>query len=127
MFSLKLRGELPIIQADPEQVRGVLRELLNNAVQSNPASSVQVTAQVEPGGGSVVVQVSDDGEGMDPYTLEHAPDPFFSAKAAGRRVGMGLPRAMQWLSGHGGRLELRSQRGKGTVATFFLPLDSHSG
>ncbi len=127
MFSLKLRGELPIIQADPEQVRGVLRELLNNAVQSNPASSVQVTAQVEPGGGSVVVQVSDDGEGMDPYTLEHAPDPFFSAKAAGRRVGMGLPRARQWLSGHGGRLELRSRRGEGTVATFFLPLDSHSG
>ena len=124
VFSLKLRSELPTIMADPEQVRGVLRELLHNAVQSDPASSVQVTAQVEPGGESVVVQVNDDGEGMDPYTLEHAPDPFFSAKTAGRRVGMGLPRARQWLSGHGGRLELRSRRGEGTVATFFLPLDS---
>ncbi len=127
VFSLKLRGELPPIQADPEQLRGALRELLNNAVQSNPVSSVAVTAQVEPGGGSLVVQVSDDGEGMDPYTLEHAPDPFFSAKAAGRRVGMGLPRAGQWLSGHGGRLELRSRRGEGTIATFFLPLDSPTG
>ncbi len=127
IFSLKLRGELPTLQADPEQIRGVLRELLDNAVQSKPASSVQVTAQVEPGGGAVVVQVSDDGEGMDPYTLEHAPDPFFSAKAAGRRVGMGLPRARQWLSGHGGRLELRSRRGEGTTATFFLPLDSPPG
>lgn len=123
-FSLKMRGELPTIQADPEQVRGVVRELLNNAAQSNPDSSIQVTAQVEPGGESVVVQVSDDGKGMDPYTLEHAPDPFFSAKTAGRRVGMGLPRARQWLSGHGGRLELRSRLGEGTVATFFLPLDS---
>lgn len=127
IYSLKLRGELPTLQADPEQLRGVLRELLFNAAQSDPASSVQVTAQVEPGGGSIVVQVSDDGTGMDPYTLEHAPDPFFSAKAAGRRVGMGLPRARQWLSGHGGRLELRSQRGEGTVATFFLPLDSPPG
>jgi signal transduction histidine kinase/HD-like signal output (HDOD) protein len=127
VFSLKLRGELPTVQADPEQVRGALRELLNNAVQSDPASSVQVTARVEPGGETVVVQVIDDGEGMDPYTLEHAPDPFFSAKTAGRRVGMGLPRARQWLSGHGGRLELRSRRGEGTVATFFLPLDSPSG
>jgi signal transduction histidine kinase/HD-like signal output (HDOD) protein len=124
IFSLKLRGEMPTIQADPEQIRGVLRELLSNAIQSDPASSVQVIAQVEPGGESIVVQVSDDGEGMDPYTLEHAPDPFFSAKTAGRRVGMGLPRARQWLSGHGGRLELRSQRGEGTVATFFMPLDS---
>ena len=127
IFTLKLRGQLPKIQADADQLRGVMKELLNNAVQANPASSVQVTAQVEPGGESIVVQVRDDGEGMDPYTLEHAPDPFFSAKAAGRRVGMGLPRAMQWLSGHGGRLELRSQRGEGTTATFVLPLDSHPG
>ena len=124
IFSLKLRGELPKIPADPEQVRGVLRELLNNALQANPDSAVQVTAQVEPGGEHVIVRVSDDGEGMDPYTLEHAPDPFFSAKTAGRRVGMGLPRVRQWLSGHGGRLELRSQRGEGTTATFTLPLDS---
>ncbi len=123
IFSLKLRGELPTIQVDPEQIRGVVRELLNNAVQSSPASSIQITALIEPGGESLVVQISDDGEGMDPYTLEHAPDPFFSAKTAGRRVGMGLPRAMQWLSGHGGRLELRSRPGEGTIATFFLPLD----
>ncbi|GAB4107905.1 MAG: hypothetical protein Kow00105_12260 [Phycisphaeraceae bacterium] len=127
VFSLKLRGNLPEIQADPEQIRGVLKELLHNAVQSNPASSVQVTAQVEPGGEHIVIQVIDDGEGMDPYTLEHAPDPFFSAKSAGRRVGMGLPRAIQWLSGHGGKFELRSRRGEGTVATFSLPLDSPPG
>jgi len=126
VFSLKLRGQLPAIESDPEQVRGVLRELLFNALQSNPDSSVEVTGQLEPGGENIIVRVSDDGEGMDPYTLEHAPDPFFSAKAAGRRVGMGLPRAMQWLSGHNGKLELRSQRGEGTVATFTLPLDSPS-
>ncbi len=126
IFSLKLRGELPMVQADPEQLRGALRELLYNALQANPVSAVQVTAQVEPGGEHIVVSVNDDGEGMDPYTLEHAPDPFFSAKAAGRRVGMGLPRARQWLSGHGGKLSLRSQRGEGTVATFTLPLDSPS-
>ncbi len=123
-FLLKLRGELPTIQADPEQLRGVMKELLDNAVQASPESSVLITAQVEPGGESVVVQITDDGKGMDPYTLEHAPDPFFSAKAAGRRVGMGLPRARQWLSGHGGRLELRSRPDEGTTATFFLPLDS---
>ncbi len=121
---LKLRGELPTVQIDPEQVRGVMKELLDNAAQATPVSSILVTAQVEPGGESVVVQVADDGKGMDPYTLEHAPDPFFSAKAAGRRVGMGLPRARQWLSGHGGRLELRSRPDEGTTVTFFLPLDS---
>jgi len=123
-FSLKMIDKLPPVLIDPEQVHGALRELLLNAVQADPRSAVQVKARLEPGGKSVVVQVIDDGEGMDPYTMEHAMDPFFSAKAAGRRVGMGLPRARQWLSGHGGGVELRSQHGEGTVATFFLPLDS---
>ncbi len=126
-FALKVQGELPILHGDPQQVRDVMRVLLFNAVQSHPKTGVQVIAQVEPGGGSLVVQVADDGEGMDPYTLEHAMDPFFSAKTAGRRVGMGLSRARQWISGHGGRLELRSRLGQGTVATFFLPLDSPQG
>ena len=126
-FSLKIIDKLPPVFADPEQVHGAVRELLLNAVQAKPKSAVQVKVRIEPGGESVVVQVIDDGEGMDPYTLEHAMDPFFSAKPAGRRVGMGLPRARQWLSGHGGRLELRSQRGEGTVATFFLPLDLPEG
>jgi len=126
-FSLKVIDKLPAVLIDPEQVHGAVRELLLNAVQARPQSAVQVKARLEPGGEAVVVQVIDDGEGMDPYTLEHAMDPFFSAKTAGRRVGMGLPRARQWLSGHGGRLELRSQRGEGTVATFFLPLDLPKG
>jgi signal transduction histidine kinase len=69
-----------------------------------------------------VIHVADDGEGMDGRTLSHAFDPFFSAKPAGRQVGMGLSRAQQLIAAHGGRIDLASQPGKGTTATLILPI-----
>ena len=70
----------------------------------------------------MIIQVVDDGDGMDEHTLSHAFDPFFSAKPAGRQVGMGLPRARQLVLTHGGRLDLHSKPDSGTVATITLPL-----
>lgn len=120
---LKLKDQPPPVAVDGRKLQRALTELLLNAVQANPKTGVQVVAQLEPGGQAVVVQVSDDGDGMDSHTLDHAMDPFFSAKPAGRRVGMGLPRAQQLIQSHGGNLQLHSNKGEGTVATFSLPLD----
>ncbi|MEX0886810.1 MAG: HDOD domain-containing protein [Phycisphaeraceae bacterium] len=119
--SLRFRHELPVMRVDPDQVRQAICELLVNAIQASPRSAVAVVAQREPGDEAVIVQVIDDGEGMDKHTLDHAMDPFFSAKAAGRQVGMGLARAQQLIRSHGGSLELRSEPGKGTTATVMLP------
>ena len=68
-FSLKVVDTLPPISLDPEQIHGTLRELIFNAVHAKPRSGVQVRAQLEPGGGAVVVQVIDDGEGWTPTRL----------------------------------------------------------
>ena len=123
-ISLKLKDQPPPVAVDGRKIQRAVTELLLNAVQANPKSGVQVVAQLEPGGEAVVVQVIDDGDGMDSHTLAHAMDPFFSNKPAGRRVGMGLPRAQQLIQSHGGDLGLRSTKGERTVATFSLPLDS---
>ena len=62
---------------------------------------------------------------MDQHTLQHAMDPFFSAKPAGRQIGMGLTRARQLAAAHGGEVGLCSVENKGTTAILSLPLDSH--
>ena len=93
---------------------------------SRPAAGLHVEVRRDPDGSAARVSVIDDGQGMDEHTLSHALDPFFSAKPAGRRVGMGLPRAQQILIAHHGTLELRSTAGEGTVASFTLPLDCPS-
>ncbi|MFW5681931.1 MAG: sensor histidine kinase, partial [Phycisphaeraceae bacterium] len=125
-ISLKLKDELPPIDIDPEMISQAVRELIFNAIQAGPESLVHIELRRDPDGQAVRVSVIDDGQGMDEHTLSHALDPFFSAKPAGRRVGMGLPRVQQIVSAHHGTLELRSTAGEGTVASFTLPLDCPS-
>ncbi len=122
--SLQVKHDLPTIDLDPIMVTDALHELLRNAVQSQPKSAVHVIGRVNRADRMLVVQVIDDGVGMDAHTLSHAMDPFFSAKPAGRLIGMGLPRARQLIAAHGGQLHLRSLPGEGTIATVSLPLDS---
>lgn len=125
-IDLQIQGDLPQASLDPNQISVVLRELISNALQANPRTAVFVSIRHDAAERRLIVQVSDDGVGMDSHTLEHAFDPFFSVKAAGRRIGMGLTRARQLAVAHGGNIQLRSAVGEGTVATLSLPLDSTS-
>lgn len=58
---------------------------------------------------------------MTPRAREHAFDPFFSEKPAGRGLGLGLTRARQAIEAHGGEIVLASQEGEGTTVTIALP------
>ena len=119
---LSVKHELPVVNCDAPQVGRILTELLANGLQSNPRSAVNVAAHVEQDTESVVIQIIDDGDGMDERTASHAFDPFFSAKPAGRQVGMGLPRAQQLAIAHGGRIDLVSSLHVGTTASVTLPI-----
>ncbi len=124
--SVSVQNSLSTEPMDPEQIGRAVDEMLFNAWQSEPKSCIQIDARVDETGGAggrLLIQVSDDGQGMDEHTLAHAKDPFFSAKRAGRRVGMGLARAQQLAAAHDGRIELRSALGKGTRATLAISLD----
>ncbi|MEM9418614.1 MAG: HDOD domain-containing protein [Planctomycetota bacterium] len=149
-IDLQLPSTMPAVEIDAAQIDRAVTELLFNAVQASPKSAVfvkvvvdppydtpgnqdgQVNSEAEPSvpvsedavTRTLHIQVTDDGEGMDEHTLNHALDPFFSAKSAGRQVGMGLPRAQQLAQAHGGSVRLRSELGKGTVATLSVALDS---
>ena len=127
-LSLQPGAGLDAVEVDPELFRRVLDELVTNALQAHPETFVAVRLWVEdPGEGerhaSLVLEVRDDGTGMDERTLQHAADPFFSRHAAGRRAGLGLARVTLWAQAHGGGLTLRSSGPGGTTARvrFGLP------
>lgn len=122
-LNLLIGDDLPALSIDAQQIAQAIHELLVNAVQAEPKSTVTINCRVDAAQHQLVIQVSDDGVGMDDHTLSHAMDPFFSAKRAGRRVGMGLARARQLVAGHGGGIDLRSVMGRGTAATVVIPLD----
>ena len=128
-LSLQPGPGLDAVRVDPELLRGVLDELVTNALQAHPASFVAVRLRVEPPaeepaepGGALVLEVRDDGTGMGERTLRHAADPFFSRRAAGRRAGLGLCRVTLWAQAHGGGLTLRSSAAGGTTARVRFPL-----
>ena len=62
----------------------------------------------------LILQIKDDGEGMDPETLKRATDPFFTSKA-NKKVGLGLALLAQAARETGGKLEVSSSQGSGTT------------
>jgi PAS domain S-box-containing protein len=73
-------------------------------------------------GDYVRIDVSDTGTGMDQRTLARASEPFFTTKGAGKGTGLGLSMVHGTAEQLGGRLELQSEPGKGTVASLWLPV-----
>jgi signal transduction histidine kinase/DNA-binding response OmpR family regulator len=69
----------------------------------------------------VRLRVSDSGAGMSPEVLEHAVEPFFTTKPAGRGTGLGLSQVYGFAKQSDGHIEIDSEVGKGTCVTLYFP------
>lgn len=102
----------------------VLQSLLRNAFDATDPRrpSAPVELSVERGaGGALELVVTDSGTGMAPEVLQRATDPFFTTKAPGKGMGMGLFLARAFVEQLGGSLSLTSSAGVGTRAAIELP------
>jgi CheY-like chemotaxis protein len=136
-LQLKIHAANCAIHGDPEQVSRLLTSLVENAVEAmgNDGGHIVVevseayfdqqalagalfTDELKPGN-YLVLQVSDDGCGMDSQTLARIYDPFFSTKFAGR--GLGIPAALGIARAHQGTILFASQPNQGTVARVLVP------
>jgi PAS domain S-box-containing protein len=125
-LSAKLAPTLPPLRADPRKLRQILLNLISNAIKFTPAGgSVTVSAIREPGGGDLLLCVSDTGIGIAPDDIATALRPFgqvdgtLSRKYEGTGLGLPLTRAMVEL--HGGEISIESQIDRGTSVVVRLP------
>ncbi|MGD0577414.1 MAG: ATP-binding protein [Bryobacteraceae bacterium] len=126
-LELKLASGLPHVLCDAGQIQQVVLNLVLNAAEAMQAhGSGTVRVETAPGedGKSVVLSVSDAGEGIPPEILPRIFDPFFTTKSDGKGVGLGLAVSYGIVQAHGGEIEVRSRPGEGTVFTVTLPLQS---
>jgi two-component system sensor histidine kinase KdpD len=124
VVSVQLASRLPPVRADLQRTKKVLAELLQNAAKySSHDKPITVTAVLS--GGSVVISVSDQGNGI----VESERDLIFKRFYRGKEhrgtvhgTGMGLPIAKAIVEAHGGALTVSSRRGCGSTFSFTLPI-----
>jgi len=115
----KLARQLPIIPIDRAQIKQVLVNLIKNAIQAMTRGGT-LTLQTGQGVDGVWVSVADTGGGIPEVQLNRIFEPFFTTKKKG--TGLGLMIVQRIVREHGGRIELESHQGKGTVFRIWLPL-----
>jgi len=121
--------DFPLIDADPDRILQVIRQLLDNAAKYSPRGGL-IVLQGKIVENEAVISVSDEGVGIAPEDLNHLFDRFFRAKSnSGDQIigtGLGLPISRAIVEAHGGRIWAESQMGQGSKFCFSLPLKGPS-
>lgn len=111
-------------EADPEAVRQVLSNLIDNALRYTPAGG-RVIARAEQSDGGVVLSVSDTGSGIPQEHLPRIFERFYRADPSRSReeggTGLGLSIVRHLVESHGGRVSAESALGHGTIVRCWLP------
>jgi len=117
-------SDLPPMEADPDALKQVLLNLINNAIEAMPEGG-ELGVSTRSGRDRAGLVVRDTGPGMDAKTRSRIFTPFFSTRATtGVGTGFGLPVSLQIVESHGGSIEVESEPGSGTVFTVWLPIAS---
>ncbi len=114
----------PYVDADPERVAQILRNLLSNAITHTPGQGeISITASLVEA--LVKISVRDSGVGIAPEHLPNLFERFYRADASRARAtggtGLGLAIVKQLVEAHDGQITVESQPGKGACFTFTLP------
>lgn len=108
------------VTADPYQIRSAMESILANAREAVARrEEPRVVARVLERGRHVLVEVSDNGDGIPADRIGSACEPFVSWRAG--RMGLGLANAREIVERHGGRIVLQSADGSGTTVRVILP------
>ncbi len=139
-FALRMPNDLWQVMGDPTQLHQVLLNLCVNARDAMPnGGSLVIRIQnteldkdsdaliegAQPGR-FVLMEVSDDGEGMARDVIDRVFEPFFTTKEMGKGSGLGLSTVIGIVRSHGGFIHVSSEVGRGSVFQVFLPAHTES-
>jgi len=122
-INIEVAEHVENVLADSAQIVSAIANIISNAVESygDKSGPIEITANTDKSKDMVELAIKDRGCGMDSEILKKATQPFFSAKPAGRKRGMGLAYAARFIQINKGLLNIASEPG-GTTVTIYLPL-----
>ncbi len=122
-LELELEPDLPTFMGNSQKIEQVLVNLLVNAAQAIPDDRKgRIVVRSRTQSGHVVLEVEDNGRGMNEKTQKQIFDPFFTTKRARGGTGLGLAIAHRILEEHKGSIAVASEVGQGTRFTVGLPV-----
>ena len=107
------------LSVDANQIKSVLWNLLGNARDATDAGG-RIAVKLRRQAGQALLEVEDSGQGISAEDLPRIFDPFFTTKTGG--TGLGLAIVHRVVEGHGGRIAVRSEPGRGSTFSVSLPL-----
>ncbi len=117
---IEIESDLPLVSVDGGQMQQAIIALATNGIDAMSAGG-KLTFRVFTKGNRVVLEVEDTGSGIPVENMSKIYEPFFTTKEVGKGTGLGLAVCYGIISEHGGRLSVRSNIGKGTTFSIFLP------
>ena len=111
------------VQADPNQLRTALTNLLKNAIEAAPQDGLAAIKVRTLENGGVEIAIEDNGVGLSDEAKRHLFDPFYCGRPAGRGRGLGLPAAWRLIRQHGG--DVRLDEAATDVTRFIATLPSY--
>jgi PAS domain S-box-containing protein len=119
-----LEDSLPTIRGEPNQLARLITNMLANAIRYTPSG--QVTLRTFQQGGEICMQVSDTGIGIDAEDLPHLFDRFYRGQQVSQSkitgTGLGLAIVKEIVEIHEGRIDVKSEVGRGSEFSVWLPI-----
>jgi two-component system OmpR family sensor kinase len=124
-LEVRIAKDLPEVMADAVLLRRVVDNLLDNAHKYTDEPAKPIALEARRDGGDVVIEVRDQGIGIDKDDLERLFEPFFRADRSRARatggLGLGLALARRVVDAHRGTIVFASEVGEGTIVRVRLP------
>ena len=120
-LDVQIADGLPTIRGRRQDLQQALLNILLNSVQAMPKGGT-ISIRANPAqNGTVRIDLADTGAGIKPSDLEHIFEPFYTTKPVGEGTGLGLSLTYGIVRTHGGYIEVKSEMGKGTVFSIYIP------
>jgi two-component system, NtrC family, nitrogen regulation sensor histidine kinase NtrY len=119
-FERRFAEDLPKVRVDSEQIRRVIINLVDNAIEAmNRSGAITIETQHDAAAGMVRLIVADNGPGISPDEREKLFMPYYSTKRRGSGLGLAIVRRI--VAEHGGTIEAGENQPRGTKFTIELP------
>jgi len=121
-FELQNAETLPVIEADARYLQRMFSNLLDNALKYSKEKGI-ITLTAQEADRYISIKIADRGIGIDSKDLPYIFDPFYQGygEKKGKGYGLGLAVVKAIVDGHGGKVFVESELGKGSVFTVVLP------